>query len=138
MATPFKSKGTLLELNTTGSTWVAIPARISVSGPSQKVNTIEVTTLDDTHRKYIPGVIEGQEVTAECLHDPSDAAITAMEALIDAPANKNFRVTFSDTGAAVYAFEGILTGSELSAASIDDPVKITFTIQQSGAVTKTA
>ena len=61
-------------LETTTSTGVLSIAYIrSISGPNADINDVETTTLDSTggFRTFIAGLIDGGEVTAELIYDPS-------------------------------------------------------------------
>jgi len=60
-----------MAITTNGATFTynseVIGELVSISGPSVSVATIDTTTLDDVHRTFVGGTIDGGEISIEVL-----------------------------------------------------------------------
>jgi predicted secreted protein len=96
-----------------------------------KVDTIETSSHDsaDQWRTFVGGMKDGGELKMEVNYDPA-AHGTIFSNLGGAPIDQ--KVTLSDAGAAVVAFNGIITGFQAQ-APYDDKLSASVTIKVSGA-----
>lgn len=127
------SKGTLLKQDLASTlTTVAQVTSLSVDGSESE--TFDSTTLDQTSafKTYKPtGYTEPGTVSGELFYDPALAGHKALLALLAAPADESWSITWSDTGATAQAF----TGAGFSfgaAAAMGDGLKGTFSIKIDG------
>lgn len=125
-------KSTLLK---NGST--TIGQVVSISGPSWSVGTIETTLLASTNKTYLQGLPDGGEVSAVIQYDPADSSQQILTGLMATPAVSTWSITFTDAGAAVYAFSGILTGFEIGGMEQESIVTANISIKLTGAITIT-
>lgn len=115
---------------------VAIAQIVSISGPGSDVGTVETTDLSSTFRTYLPTVSNSGEIGMEIHYSPQQATHTTLEGLVATPAVEDWDLDFAD--GSNYAFDGILTGFEVSGMEVDGVVMASITIQITGAITITA
>jgi len=128
---PKWSKGTTLKVgaNTIGNL-------TSIGGIELSADTSDVTTLDtvDGYRKFIPGFVDGGEVSAEgYMSDTGSSEATIIELV--GGSEQECEIAFPS--GAKWEFDGIVTGFSTS-ASLEDPVSFSITIKVSGKPTFTA
>jgi len=109
---------------------------ISVSGPDQSKDSIDISTMDSTNkwREFIPGMLDAGEVSFDVNYDGSasgnaDALNTALTAAAD-----TWTITFPDTS--TWACSGFITGLG-HAIPFDDKITQSVTIKFSGTPTYT-
>jgi len=109
---------------------------ISVSGPDQSRDSIDISTMDSTNkwREFIPGMIDAGEVTFDVNYDGSAAgnANVLSGALDDAA--EVWTITFPDTS--TWACSGFVTGLG-HAIPFDDKITQSVSIKFSGSPTYT-
>lgn len=135
MANKVKSKGTAL-LMEISAVYTAIPLLKSISISGEKSTTYDSTVLDGpVHMTKDPtGYSESPSIAADGFYDPDDAAQQAYIALIAAPVETNFKVTYVDSTptSAVYACTGF--GFDRTAA-MTDGLACSYSIETSGTPT---
>jgi hypothetical protein len=132
MANKIKSKGSSLLVDIS-STYTAIPQLIDISISGEASTTWASTVLDGpVHETHDPtGNTTAPTITANGLYDPDDTTIQNIEALILAPLERNFKVTYVDATPTsdIYAVAGV--GLDKSIA-VGDGVKCTYNLQTTG------
>ena len=133
-----------MAITTNGATFTynteVVGELVSISGPSISVATIDTTTLDDVHRTFVGGTIDGGELSIEVLIDPMGTDAQKFEDEWDAtasaaPTAKACIITFpSAATASTYTFSAVVTGFSLD-LPMDDSIRATITLKISGAVT---
>jgi len=133
-----------MAITTNGATFTynseVIGELVSISGPSVSVATIDTTTLDDVHRTFVGGTIDGGEISIEVLIDPMGTDAQKFEDEWDAtataaPTAKTCVITFPGAAtAATYTFSALMTSYDLD-LPMDDSIKASITLKISGAVT---
>ena len=119
---------------TIGSTTVG--GLTSISGLEISADTIDVTTLDsaDGYREFIPGLIDGGEVSAEGYLSDLGSDEATLTGLIGGE-EQSCDITFAN--GAKWAFDAIVTGFSTS-ADLEDPLSFSITLKVTGKPTLTA
>ena len=125
---------------TTVSIGAAIAEVLSVNLDGMKLNTIDVTTLADRHRKFVAGLIDSGTISMEVnvlsahsalwdsLDDTAAAALTP-------PTTKAFTLTFGATGTTHTATGNCFVTDYSVKAGLDGALTASFTMKITGAVT---
>lgn len=135
------AQGTLLKLesDTSAGTFATIPEVGKLTAPNQKFDLLDVTSHDSSggFREYIPGLIDGENCTAEINFVPTNAVhIQCRTDGLDRT-RKNFQIVFPGGGTgAQLAFGAYFVGfaPEASAGQI---LKETLTAKVTGLQTWT-
>jgi len=125
---------------TTVSIGAAIGDVLSVNLDGMKLNTIDVTTLADRHRKFVAGLIDSGTISLEV------NVLTAHSALWDSldntaaaagtpPAALAFTITFGSTGTTHTATGNCFVTDYSVKAGLDGALTASFTMKITGAVT---
>lgn len=120
-------------LETTTSTGVLSIGYIrSISGPSAAINDVDTTTLDSTggFRTFIPGLIDGGEVTCDMLYDPSIESHKTLGTRFKARTSATYTITDPSTTAGA-AFTGYIKGLSRE-IPLDDVITCSVTFKVSG------
>jgi predicted secreted protein len=132
--------GTLIKRGDGGGpeTFTTIAAVKSISGPSMKLDTIDITTLDSTgYRQFIATMKTGGQVQLDMLFLPADATQSYSAGVILDFHNRtlrNFKIVFSDGAATTWTFPAYVTDVAPD-ASVDAALGLKVTLQISGAPT---
>jgi hypothetical protein len=125
---------------TTVSIGGAIAEVLSVNLDGMKLNTIDVTTLTDRHRKFVAGLIDSGTISLEVnvlsahsalwdsLDDTAGVAATP-------PTTKAFTLTFGATGTTHTATGNCFVTDYSVKAGLDGALTASFTMKITGAVT---
>lgn len=126
-----KALGTSLKIDST-----TVGKLTSIGGVEVSADTIDTTTLDtvDGYRTYIPGMIDGGEVSAEGYLDGIGTNEATLSGLVGGEA-KTCEIAFPK--GAKWAFSGIVTGFSTN-ADLEDLVGFSLAIKVSGKPTFTA
>ena len=131
-----KGKGTVLEIEFEDGTWVQIGEVNTITGPTfGEVATVETTHLLSAARTYISTIGGGGSLGFEFNHDPDNTSHQALVALVQAPANKNFRVTLTDSTPTIYSFNGILKSYDIGGIGTEEKLTGSCEVQISGKIT---
>lgn len=104
----------------------------SVDGMEVSADTVECTTLEDTWRKYKPGLKDGGEVSVSGYFEPGDTnGQVAMYDAFASGAETTFSILFPATMGASWNFSGIVTSFKTS-AEMEENVSFEATIKVSG------
>ena len=112
----------------------------SISGPSLKLDTVDVTSHDQTTawEEVIGTILRSGEVTMELVYDPANAThkYAAGGLLYDLAARTaiEFTLVFSDVATTTWTFSAFVTGFEPS-APVDGALTATVTFKLTGAPT---
>lgn len=120
-----------------GSTYVELAGITNITGPSVSRDVIETTTLADSVRKYIGGLLKSEQLTFNLQIDFSNTAWTTFLATVFADsASYKFRITMT-TARQKFDFDGILISRTIdnSVAALRTGV---VTIQPTSAFTQTS
>lgn len=132
MANKVKSKGTAL-LMEISAVYTAIPLLKSISISGEKSTTYDSTVLDGpVHMTKDPsGYSEAPTIAADGFYDPDDTVQLAYIALMSAPVETNFKVTYVDATptSVIYACTGF--GFDRTAA-MTDGLACSYSIETSG------
>jgi len=103
-----KSKGTTLKQEI-ASTLTTVAQLISLTLPECESETYESDTLDNTDAgiPYDPtGRSEGGSASAELFYDPALSGHQSLLSVITTPATTGWSITFADTAASTWIFDG--------------------------------
>jgi hypothetical protein len=128
-----KCKGTKLE-QTIASAYVPVAQIISLELPDMESETYEADTLDnaDAGIPYEPtGRTEGGSCSGELFYDPALTGHKNLLELLRLPAAEAWKITFADTGASTWTFNGAGFGFGGTVA-LNDGLKGSFSIKLSG------
>lgn len=118
-----------------GSTYTQVAEVISITWPGYKRDAVDVTYMDSTDqfREYIPGLMDGGEVTVEMNWVPSasDVIITALTA----SATGQFKITYN-AGVNV-VFKAVVTAYQPQ-SPLGDKLSATATFKVTGKPTWSA
>jgi hypothetical protein len=106
-----------------------------------QLNTIDVTTISDRFRKFIPGIIDSGTITIDVNVDPDDASQASIMGLLDvtasstAPVSKSFLLEYGSTTNKGCTFQcvGIVTQASFKGA-IDSALTASLTIKLTGSL----
>ncbi|HZG83832.1 phage tail tube protein [Paenibacillus sp.] len=131
---PKKAQGTTLSI---GANVVA--DLTSISGLELTADTIDVTTLADTYRKFLQGLKDAGEVTVEgFLNEDDTTGQIAIHNAYKTGAESTFTITFPATVGAEWDFNAIVTGVTLGGAiEMEEALSFAATLKVSGEPTLT-
>lgn len=123
---------------TTVSIGGAIAEVLSVNLDGMKLNTIDVTTLADRHRKFVAGLIDSGTISMEvnilsahsALWDSLDDTATGTP-----PTSKSFTLTFGASGTTHTAAGNCFVTDYSVKSGLDSALTASFTMKITGAVT---
>jgi len=132
-------EGTVLKLETAPSTFTTIAQVVSISGPTSKIAAVETTHLATTGgHTFRPATLpDNGSVTFTIYYEPAATTHAALTTLRDTPAEKNWKLIFTDSGAAEYAFAGFVTGFSVTGMTQEENVQAEVEIKITGAITLT-
>ena len=121
---------------TGSSTWTKVGEIISLSGLGAQADDVDVTSVDSGNtREFIPGLLDGVEITVEGNLVLNNAQQQAMTANAQSGASWEFQVPITDgSHTMTLTFEGAVKGWQLS-PSIEEQNKIQWTVKISGNIT---
>lgn len=136
---PFFGFGTLLKVGDGASpeVFTSVAEVIGpITGPGIGVDSVEVTDTEspNTHREYIPGLVDAGEISFDMNFLPQDSTQDETNGLISlaqARTTKNFQIVYSDTSNSTWAITGFITSLEPT-APIDDRATMSCTIKITG------
>jgi predicted secreted protein len=131
MSIALNATGTLLKVNNSGL--VTVPEVMRVNCPDVKTDLNDVTSHDSTggFREFLPGLKDGDQVTAEMNWKPSNAVHKQLRIDAYAAALKTFNIVLPDVTDNTCAFSGYITGYP-GQANVGEPLKNTLTIKVTG------
>jgi len=120
------SKDTILEYQDSSSSWIELEYLLEVPELGGTPEQVEVTTLKDGVRKYIPGVKDLGDLAFQFLYDNSGPTSNwrVLKGFQDSGEVKTFRVTYPDGTA--HQFDAIVN-VRMDAAAVN--AALTFTAQ---------
>lgn len=128
--------GAKLQLET-ASVYNSIEELTSISGPSQKAKSIDVTNMDslDAYAEYINGIIDAGTVSVEGNWTNATQQLAFLTAF-QSRAAQNFKILLPGTqpAAGSFTFAGIITEHSVD-FKVSDKISWKGTIQVSGPVT---
>jgi len=133
------SQGMTVHVSDSGSpgpTWQLIPEISSIGGPSGSASIIDVTDLASSAKEKQMGLMDEGQVTLDLNYLPDNAVHEILRAARAAKSLMMFKITFTDAApVTTFTFYGFVTGFSVS-AGVDNPLKVSLTIEITGAVTK--
>lgn len=110
--------------------------------PQMSADTQDVTTTDSTgaYREFIPGLLDGGEVSIEFTFKPDDAGQVQLKTDFEARACVNYEISLPAIGGAPAAkvqFAAIITALNPPSGEISDTMKGSVTMKVSGQPTWT-
>lgn len=129
----FNTNGATLKIDISG-TFTQVPGIIDGS-ISLNIETVDVTEVGSTDRKYIPG-IRNATLQGNLYYNQDDATIAALEAAAKTGADVAVQLKWhtQSSGTAVYSGNAIVTSWAPSIA-INDVVRVALSMQFNGEVT---
>lgn len=126
-------KGDKLQLSI-ASVFTDIPQTKSIKGPAPKPQVADATALDSGvgFEKKPTGHSDGGTVSVSMFLDPANTVHKALLALAGAPAVSAWKRIFSDSGATVWPFSGVLTGVPAPSADVNGLLMADFEITLDG------
>ncbi len=125
---------------TNPTSWTAIGNIMSITGPSQARDPIEISTMDSTSkfREFVPGMLDAGEITVDVNYDGSAAGeANALDGLFT-QSNYTFGISFGDNATSTvvtnnsYWFSGGFMTALGHAIPFDDKITQPITIKLSG------
>jgi hypothetical protein len=104
----------------------------SIGNVDVSVETIDVTTLSDTFRQFIPGLADAGEVTFGGNFYPSDDGQAALQTAAFAKTESEFTITFPTTLGATWTFDGIITKFSTGEINQDGAIPFEITVKVTG------
>ena len=117
-------------------TFTLIPKLTSFDGPDGSATEIDITTLDDTARKYALGLKDSGTITIEGNYVPTNAQQAGLRTDWGARTLRNFELLFTDSPSTKWTFAAFVTAFSTSAA-VDEILTFSATLRISGDVTET-
>lgn len=114
----------------------AVAQVVSISGPTESRETIDITTLDSTSREFrVSGLRDGGEVSFDVYFDPTSH--NSLHDMINDTTASSCSITVNADGSAAgtISFDAFVTGFELSGEEIDGNVTASVTMKLESAPT---
>jgi len=125
--------GTLFQiLTSTGpNVWTSVAEVTSITPPGLSRDTVDATHSEsaDKFREFIPGLIDGGEVSLELNFVPGNSTTTLLLAEIEQAAARSYKIVFP--GGETFSFSGIATAFEPD-APVDDKMSASATFKITG------
>lgn len=120
-----------------GGTYTTVAYVRDISGPSFSMDTVETSNHGSTSgwRTFVPGLIDGGEVSLDLLFDPSTATQMNSTGLLSELIGRTvegFKIIWPD--AATFTFDGLVTAFE-PGAPFEDALTGSVTVKVTGAIT---
>lgn len=124
--------GSKWSMSTDGTTFTDVADVTHVGVLAVKVDTIDTSSHDSANqwRTFIGGMKDGGELKMDVNYEPAAHGVLFAQVGADAPLKH--KITLSDAGAAVVAFDAIITGFQAN-APYDDKLSASITLKVSGA-----
>ncbi len=92
------SKGIKLGFKETGSTYTDLEGLLDIPDMGGEAEKVEVTTLADSHKKYIPGIVDFGDLSFKFLYDNSNAntSYRRLKALVAKKKAVDFEISYPD------------------------------------------
>lgn len=135
------SLGIVLKYGTTTggtTTYTDVGLLIALSGPQQKVETRDISTLADAINKKTSSILDSGMVTGTVQYDPKSDPHTAMRTAFLAGGTHPFEIVLPDAAATVISFSAVI--NEWGTIKQNDRTKnleADFSLDVSGAITFT-
>lgn len=122
----------------TPGTYETIAQVASITPPQIEADDVEIEDLDpvDDYKKYLPGLLDGGEVSLTLNFDGSTAGHTALLGDANSRTTKNFKIVLPDTAA--WAFSGYVKGFAPQEITAGEVMQAEVTIKVTGKPTFTA
>lgn len=135
-ANAVRTKGTKLEVNSSGSTYTQVKGFTDFSGlGGGSAAVIDTTDFDSAAKEKLMGVPDEGQISVTLINLPKDAGQLAVKAARNTQAATKFRITLSD--GTKYDFTAFVLSAEVSGSG-DDKVGLAVTLEVTGAITETA
>jgi hypothetical protein len=135
MSIALNATGTLLKIGDGAGpeVFTTIPEVMRVNCPDVKTDLNDVSSHDSSggFREFLPGLKDGDQVTAEMNWKPSHAIHKQVRVDAYAATKRNFKIILPDTADHVCAFSGYITGYP-GQANVGEPLKNTLTVKVTG------
>jgi|SRR5579875_464272 len=134
MATQAKSAYATLFQRWNGTTYATVEEVISISGPTQKLKTIDVTNMDSPSgfAEFIAGIIDGGQVQVECnfTNGTNQAGVLSD---FQGKVNQQWKVALPGTqpAAGYWTFNGYVVDYAQD-FKVNDRITLKFTVQVTG------
>lgn len=122
----------------TAGTFVTIAQVASITPPQLEADDVEIEDLDpvDGYKKYLPGLLDGGEVSLTLNFDGSTTGHMDLLSDFNGRAKKNYKIVLPDTAA--WAFSGYVKGFAPQEITAGDVIQVEVTIKVTGKPTFTA
>lgn len=134
MANKYSSFGAVLNVDIT-ATMTLIAGVRDISGPSAGLSTVDATAHDSANRwrEFVPGLLDGGEVSFEIVYDPGAATHTTLSGALTGATEESFELVLQDTSSTKYEFSGYVTGFE-TGNPVEGYLSANVTIKVSGEI----
>jgi hypothetical protein len=129
-------KGTLLQLSIS-SVFTTISQRVQVTPPDMENPRQDTTNLDNTWRTNRSTIPDGGTVGMIIQYDAAAVTHAALWTSFVAGTTEDWKIVFTDTGAAEIPWSGHIEKFTFGEADVDNLILATLAITVSGAVTIT-
>lgn len=134
----FSAQGTLVKRGNgaTVEVFTNIPEIKTIGGPTGASDLLEATNLDSTAKEYVVGLADSGEIRLGVNWDPTSVVHDNLFTDWQNRTKRNFRMVFSDTGAAQLDFAAYVQNYEISGGA-NAIVEANITLKITGAITFT-
>lgn len=121
--------------------FTAVAEVMSIGGPALSVGSVEATHLTSPNKwkEFIPGMVDGGEVTLELNFLPANATHKdASGGLLNDMRTRhqgNYKISFPDSPATEWTFPAFVTGFEVTTPTGDEKLAASVTLKISGEAT---
>ena len=117
--------------------FTAIPEVSSIQGPGGQASVIDVSDLDSTAREKRMGLQDEGQLTFVINYLPNNAVHTELRTAKANRTLKSWELTFTDSPASTWTFDGFVLGFALQNIAVDGVPQASITVEVSGAITVT-
>lgn len=124
-----KSVGTILKIGT-----VVVGDLTKITPPERSTDSKEITTLavTDGYKRFLPGLIDGGEVSLTGFFVFTDAGQVALETALDAGTTDAYSIVFPAVIGATFTFNAFVLKFKVNEADLDNPLGFEVTLKVSG------
>lgn len=131
------SQGSILSIGDSASpeVFTEIQETSNIDGPGGQAAEIDVTDLGSTGKEYKLGLQEEGDISFDIFYIPANTQHALLRTLRASGANRNFRITFTDSPATTWTFSALVKGFTVS-MGVDNVLRASVTLKVSGSITE--
>lgn len=116
-------------------TYTAIAEVKGIDGPGGQTAEIDVTDLSSTAKEFVLGLQDEGDITLDMNYIPGNTQHALLRTLRGSGAERNYRISFTDSPATTWTFGARVKGFSISNA-VDNVTGLSVTLRVTGSITE--